>query len=216
MTKYRALILKAAKKYYDQLNKEDFSHDFNHVLRVERLAKRIAESENADIEIIEASSLLFDVARILEDQGKVSDHAEEGSKIAKQILEKINFPKEKIDAVCHAIFVHRKSKGRKPKTIEAEILQDADYLDALGAVDIVRVIASSFQSKKYKRPIYVEPVNDNKEIKSAIHYLLHKLKHPKLQPNNFHTKLGRQLAKDRFNFMKEFTERFIDEWKGKR
>ena len=216
MTKYREIILKSAKKYYDELNNEDFSHDFNHILRVERLAKRIAESENADIEIIEASCLLFDVARILEDKGKVSDHAEEGSKIAKQILDKINFPKEKIDSVCHAILVHRKSKGRKPETIEAKILQDADYLDALGAVDIARVIASSLQSKKYKRPIYVEPANGDKEIKSAIHYFLHKIEHSKLQPNKFHTKLGRQLAKERFDFMKKFTERFIDEWNGKR
>jgi len=216
MSKYREQILKLAKKYYDKLNKKDFSHNFDHILRVERLAKRIAKTENADIEIIEASCLLFDVARILEDQGKVEDHAEEGSKIAKEILERINFPSKKIDAVSHAILVHRKSKEKKPKTIEAKILQDADYLDALGAVDIARVIASALQSKKYKKPIYVNQPYDKKEIKSAINYFLHKLKHPKLQPNNFHTKLGRQLAKERFNFMKEFTERFIDEWNGKR
>src|SRR3989344_3154168 len=146
MTKYREPILKHAKKYYDELNEKDISHDFNHFLRVERLAKRIAKAEKADIEIIEASCLLFDVARILEDEGEVEDHAEEGSKIANEILEKIHFPKAKIEAVCHAILVHRKSKGRKPKTIEAKILQDADYLDALGAVDIARVIASSIQS----------------------------------------------------------------------
>jgi len=136
--------------------------------------------------------------------------------LQKKILEKINFPREKINSVCHAILVHRKSKGRKPETIEAKILQDADYLDALGAVDIARVIASSLQSKKYRRPIYVEPTDEDKKIKSAIHYFLHKLEHPKLQPSKFHTKLGRQLAKERFNFMKEFTERFIDEWNGKR
>lgn len=216
MTKYREQILKLAKKYYDQLNEEDFSHNFDHILRVERLAKRIAKTENADIEIIEASCLLFDIARILEDQGKVEDHAEAGSKIAREILERINFPPKKIDAVCHAILVHRKSKARKAETIEAKILQDADYLDVLGAVDIVRVIASSLQSKKYRRPIYTDtPYNENKN-ESAIHYFLYKLQHPKLQPKNFHTKLGRQLAKERFNFMKEFTERFIDEWNGKR
>ena len=54
------------------------------------------------------------------------------------------------------------------------------------------------------------------ESKSAIHYLLHKIEHPKLQPNKFHTELGRQLAEERYGFMKEFTERFIDEWNGKR
>ena len=217
-TEYRKLILKSTKKYYNDLNKQDFSHDFNHILRVERLAKRIAESENADIEIVEASSLLFDVARNLEDKGEVADHVEEGSKIARQILEKIDFPKDKINAVCHAILVHRKSKGRKPKTIEAKILQDADYLDALGAVDIARVIASALQSKKYKKPIYVENTNNSKEIKSksAIHYLLYELRYPKLQPSRFHTKLARQFAKERFNFTKEFVDRFIDEWNGKR
>ena len=216
MTQYRNLILRSAKKYYDKLNKEDFSHDANHLLRVERLAKRIAKSENADIEIIEASCLLFDIARILEDKGKVKDHAVEGGKIARKILEKIGFPKEKIEDVAYAILVHRKSKGITPKTIEAKILQDADYLDALGAIDVARVIASSLQSKKYKRPIYCELLGDCNENKSAIHYLLHEIRHPKLQPNKFHTKLGRQLAKERYNFLKTFTYRFIDEWKGEK
>jgi len=216
MTKFREQILKLIEEYYVQLNEKDFSHDFNHVLRVERLAKRIAEKENADIEIIEASCLLFDVARILEDQGKVQDHAEEGSRIAKEILEMINFPKEKINAVCHAILVHRKSKGREAETIEAKILQDADYLDALGAIDIARVIASALQSEKYKGPIYTEHPTGKTVNKSAIHYLQEKLAHPKLQPDQFHTKLGKELAKERFNFMNNFVEQFLDEWKGKR
>jgi uncharacterized protein len=215
-TKYREQILHEAQKYYTQLNKEDFSHDVNHVYRVERVSKRIARDERADMEVVEASCLLFDVARILEDKGKVEDHAEEGSKIARKILGKINFPEEKIEAVCHAIFVHRKSKDRKPETIEAKILQDADYLDALGAVDVTRVIASSLQSKKYKRPIHIDEPYDGKEIRSGIQYLEHELKHPKLQPNKFHTALGRRLAKERFAFTKEFTKRFIDEWNGKK
>lgn len=216
MTKYRELIIKEAQKYYDKLNKIDFSHNFDHFLRVERLAKRIGKEEKADIQILEASALLIDIARILEDERKTHDHAIEGAKIAKKILNKINFPKEKIEQVCYAIEVHRKSKGIKAKTIEAKILQDADYLDALGAIDISRVIASSLQSKKYKRPIFVEIPFDGKNINSAIDYFLLKIVHPKLEPKNFNTKLGRKLAKERFNFMKEFTHRFIDEWFGKK
>jgi uncharacterized protein len=213
---YREKILKLTKKYYKKLDGEDFSHNFDHFLRVEKLAKRIGKEENADLEVIEASCLLFDIARILEDEGKAKDHAEEGAKIAREILEKINFPNEKIDNVCHSILVHRKSKNRIPETIEAKILQDSDYLDAMGAIDIARVILSSFVSKKYKRPVYVdEPYTGNENL-SAIHYMIHKINHPKLQPENFNTKLGKDLAKERFKFSKNFVERFIKEWKGEK
>ncbi len=217
---YREKILEHTDKYYRKLNENDFSHNFDHITRVERLAKRIGKEEGADMDVVEAMCLLFDIARLSEDEGEVEDHAEAGSEIAKQILEEIGFPKDKIENVCHAIYVHRKSKNRVPKTIEAKILQDADYLDALGAVDVARVIASSIQTKKFRKPLYVdeyvgESYKDGKSI-STIHYFLHKLEHPKLQPSNFHTALGRKLAKERFRFMKEFTERFIAEWKGER
>ena len=86
----------------------------------------------------------------------------------------------------------------------------------MGAVDVARVIATSIQTKRFKKPLYVdEPYRGDKSI-STIHYFLHKLEHPKLQPSNFHTALGRKLAEERFRFMKEFTERFIAEWKGER
>ena len=218
MSKYRDKILKAADKYYKELNCSDFSHNFDHFLRVERLAKKIGDSEKADIDVLEAASLLFDVARNLEDKGKVLDHAEAGAKIARKILTGIGFPEEKIVNVCHAILVHRKSKDRSPETIEAKILQDADYLDALGVIAVIRTVASSFQSNKYKTPIYVEKpyIDDGDKNISAIHYVLYMTKHSKLQPEKFYTELGRILAKDRFEYMKEFVERFINEWSGKK
>ena len=112
------------------------------MLRVERLAKRIAKDEGADVEVVEAASLLFDIAR---------------------------------------------------------------------------VITSALQSKKYQKPIYVDqPYQEGMdENTSAIHYLLYKIRHPRLQPKKFHTRLGKKLAKERFEFMKEFAERFIAERKGK-
>lgn len=218
-SKYRYKIIKEAEKYYKLLNKKDFSHNINHFLRVEKMAKRIGKEEKADLEILEATSLLFDVARDLEDRGKVKDHAIAGSKIAKKILLKIGFPKEKINSVCYAILTHRKSKGEKPITIEAKILQDADYLDALGAIDITRILGSTFQSKKYKRPVFVDDgVRWSKikreEVKSAIHYLIHKLNLPKMQPKNFYTKFSRKIAKKRFKFAKQFAENFLAEWRG--
>lgn len=215
--KYRDLIIKQADKYYREYDGVETSHDFNHFLRVERIAKRIATEENADLEIIEAECLLFDVARMMEDRGEIQDHAEEGAKIAQKILTEVEFPQDKIDAVCYAISVHRRSTGINPKTIEAKILQDADYLDAMGAIDIIRVVTSSLQSKKYQRPIYIDkPFSDNDyDNSSAIHFIMSQIKHPKIQPSNFHTKLGQKFAEGRFKFMKEFVERFLDEWEGK-
>jgi uncharacterized protein len=216
-TKYRQKILDLTKEYRDELDNNDFSHDSNHIFRVESLAKSIAEDEGADLEIIEAASLIFDIARDLEDKGKVQDHAEEGANIARKVLKEINFPAGKIENVCHTIYVHRRSKDRIPETIEAKILKDADYLDALGAIDIARSISSSLQSRKYKMPIYVDKVFEpgDKDL-SAIHFMSHQVSSEKHQPEKFYTKKGRQMAKDRYTFLKEFVERFVDEWHGKR
>jgi uncharacterized protein len=215
-TNYREMILKEIQPYIEELDKKDFSHNRDHIFRVENIAKRIAKEKEADIEVVEAACLLFDIARDLEDKGKVEDHAEEGVKIAKEVLNKIGFPKNKIKNVCHAIFVHRRSKNRKPESLEAKILRDADYLDSMGAVDVARVIASSFQSKKYGKPIYIDNPYGEKEDPnySAIHFLFYKLNHPKHSPENFYTDLGKKMAKERFKFMKDYAERFVDEWHG--
>jgi len=218
-TKYRQKILELTKKYYNKLDKEDFSHNSDHFFRVENLAKRIAKDEKADVEVIEAASLLFDVARDLEDKGEIKDHAEEGAEIAKEILNKIDFPKEKIEKVCGAILAHRNSGNIEPKTLEAKILRDADYLDAMGAINVVRVIASSLQSQKYRRPIFIDKSYEDKDSVghiSAYHFMLYQVNNPKHQPENFYTKLGKRFAKDRFKFSKEYVERFIDEWHGER
>jgi uncharacterized protein len=216
-SKYRELIIKKASRYYREYDGVETSHDFNHFLRVERIAKRIAEEELADIEIVEAECLLFDVARMMEDRGEIEDHAKEGAAIARNILFEIGFPSEKIDKVCYAISVHRRSAGINPESIEAKILQDADYLDAMGAIDIVRVISSSIQTKKYKKPIYINTPfsKDSYDNSSAIHFIMSQVKHPKIQPENFHTKLAQKLAIGRFKLMKEFVERFLAEWEGK-
>ena len=215
-TKFREVILEQIQPYIDDLDKEDFSHNSDHIFRVEHIAKRIAKDEGADVEVVEAACLLFDIARGLEDCGEIEDHAQKGAEIAKDILPKVGFPEEKIEQVCHAIFVHRRSKDRVPQTLEAKILRDADYLDAMGAVDIARVFASALQSQKYQKPIFVDkPYEDGDDPNfSAIHFLFYKLNHPKHNPENFYTRLGREMAKERFDFMKEYTERFVDEWHG--
>lgn len=216
-SKYRNKILKETKKYYDKLDEKDFSHNSSHFFRVENLVKEITKTEKADLEILEAAALMFDIARSLEVVKKIKDHAEEGAKIAEKILLKIKFPKNKIQGVCHVILAHRRNRDVEPKTIEAKILCDADRLEAMGAISVARVIASSLQSPKYRRPIFVEKIksgnNDTRNL-SAIHFMVYMINHKKHQPNNFYTKMGKKMAVERMRFLKEYVKRFVEEWRG--
>jgi len=99
-------------------------HDWFHVERVFRTALKIGKTEKADMSILKPAVLLHDIARKKEDIGKVKCHAQEGAKIAKKILNDLGYPKEKIKQITYAIKVHRYKRQIKPKTLEAQILQE--------------------------------------------------------------------------------------------
>jgi uncharacterized protein len=193
----------------------DPSHGFDHTERVYRLAVRIAKQENVDLEIVQAAALLHDLARHLENPDKGICHAEESAKLAPEILKSINFPEEKIPKVVHAIEVHRYSKQLKAETKEAEILQDADRLDALGAIAIGRVFT---RGGSKKRPLHDPSIKADEEYnvktkaKTSINHFYEKIL--KIKPETFKTKLAQEIAKERYAYVKEFVERFEKEWKG--
>lgn len=186
-------------------------HGFDHVERVHRMAIKIAKEENADLQIVDASAWLHDIARVNEDSGRCKDHAEEGAKLARPILKKFNFPEKKIKEVQHAIFAHRYSKKRTASTKEAKILQDADRLDALGAICIARV----FTYNGYKKnPIYDPKRKPEKDYHgqdtTAINHFYEKIL--KIKPSTFHTKTAKKIAKERYDFIKLFLKKFKEEW----
>lgn len=135
-------------------------HDKFHVDRVCRLAVRIAEEEKADLDVVRASVLLHDIARAMEDEGRIEDHAVEGAKMAREVLEEVGFPEEKIEKVVHCIQVHRFRKGVETETLEGKILQDADRLDIIGAIGLARVFARGGWGNK---PIYDPSIPPKKE-----------------------------------------------------
>jgi uncharacterized protein len=201
---------KEVKKYYEDLG----GHGFDHVERVHNLAMRIARQEEADLEIVDASAWLHDIAHLKEDRNECSCHAEHGSKMAKKILEKKGFPQEKIKGVVHAISVHRFSKGKKAETKEAKILQDADRLDALGAICIARV----FQYNGFRGlPVYEPGRKPDKKYHgqetNAINHFYEKIL--KIKPESFYTRLARKMAKERYCFIEKFLNQFKSEWEGR-
>ena len=124
---------------------EDETHGVNHVLRVTCLATYLATIEHADLDVVIASSLLHDIGRPLEDQINVH-HAIASGYVARLLLDLVDFPKDKIEHVINAIITHSFSLGRSPSSLEGLILSDADKIDALGFIGVVRALANGFKT----------------------------------------------------------------------
>jgi len=185
-------------------------HDKSHVERVYNLAMRIAKKERADLDVVKAAVLLHDIARALEDEGKIADHAVESAKMARKILEEVNFPKEKTIKVVHCIEAHRFKKGMKAESLEAQILQDADRLDILGAIGIARVFTRGGWSNL---PIYdpsVPPKEkyDGKSL-SSVNHIYEKILKVK---DTVNTKTAKKIAEERHKFVEQFLDRLLKEW----
>jgi len=205
-------ITKRIERYFGETS----SHGFDHTQRVCNMAMHLAEDEDVDLDIIQVSALLHDIARHKESLGEVVCHADEGARMAEGILREVGFPVEKISQVVYAIRVHRYGKRITPDTLEASILQDADRLDALGAICIARVFSFSV---KMNRPMYdlsipPNPNYDGKSIRSqtAINHFYEKIL--KIKPETFKTKKAQEIARGRYQAIVDFVERFKKEWVG--
>lgn len=126
------LSVDAARQLYERSGS---GHDFDHVIRVLELAQRIALTEGADLAIVRTAALLHDVG---ENEGR-KDHHLRGAAIARDILQ--DEPQEFVEAVAHAIEAHRFRADPTPCTLEAQVVSDADKLDAIGAIGVARVFA---------------------------------------------------------------------------
>ena len=198
------------KKLVKQKMKNDTAHDFSHVLRVYKLSEKIGKKENADLSILLPSSLLHDLKNSKKNIFQRKKSSEETFVLSKKILKKLKFPSDKIEKILYCISVHSFSKSIKPKTLEAKILQDADRIDALGAIGIARVFAVG---ENLKKPFYDlnEPftkkriLNDNKNSIDHFYVKLLKLK------NKINTKTAKKVAIQRHEFLKMFLKQFKKE-----
>ena len=188
-------------------------HDKSHVERVYNLAVRIAKEENADLDVVKAAVLLHDIARAMEDEGKIEDHATEGARMARKVLEEVNFPKEKIDEVIHCIEAHRFKKGVEAESLEAKILQDADRLDIIGAIGVARVFTRGGWGNL---PIYDPSIPPKEEYDgrslSSVNHIYEKILKVK---DTINTNTAKEIAEERHKFVEQFLERLLKEWKGK-
>lgn len=207
-----AKIKKEAQRYFKNARG---SHDWSHIERVYNLAIKIGKKEKADLEILKLAAILHDIGRKHQDEvnGKI-DHAEIGAELARKILEKFNFKKEKIEKIIHCIETNRFRGNKKPESKEAKILFDADKLDAIGATGIGRafLFAGEVGAKLHNKDVDIEKTKAYSKEDTAYREFMVKLR--KIKERMF-TKEGKRIARERHKFMVNFFNRLNKEVDGK-
>jgi uncharacterized protein len=215
-------LWKIAEPYYP---KNDQAHGRSHIERVLKNAKEIGKREGADLAIIEVATILHDMFESKETHSNIEGfrHEVQGALEAKSILGTLGFDRQFIEAVSHCIESHRKRTGPEPRTIEAKCLFDADKLDCIGAIGVLR---SAFVSFDHGQELYKEE-KDLAEYKrrnirpdgTIIDFSLHSsnLEYQlslKEVAGRMYTETGKRLAKERAAFMDDFYSRLEKEMKG--
>jgi len=206
------LTIEQARAWYP----DDPVHGIDHVLRVYRMAERLAEIEGADLEIVRAAALLHDAQT---EETTRQDHQHASAGFARRILLAENWDESKISAVEHCIRAHRYREQREsPDTLEAKVLYDADKLDAIGAIGAARAIAYAAMTGN---PAYAPPSQyfiqsgrtEPGENYSAYHEYLFKLSKLK---NGLYTASAKAIAEQRHRYLAEFFDQLIAEIKAER
>lgn len=194
MTQLNQVIQFAKQK----LKNEVTAHDYSHSERVMKIAKYIGEqsSHSVDLEIIQVASITHDII-----DKKVAINVDDTTKELISKLTEIGYSQSQIDHILDIIQNMSYSTGRIPKTEEGKIVQDADRLEAIGAIAIARTFA---YGGKLNRLIY-EKKNDNCSIAHFYEKLL-------LLKDMMNTEAGKQIATKRHEYMKNYLEQFYLEW----
>jgi uncharacterized protein len=212
------LIDKTIRFVKTTLAQAEGGHDWFHIERVYKNALLIAESEKCDLEIVQLGALLHDIA-----DSKFHDGDESiGPKTARTFLESEKVEPTIIDHVI-AIIENISFKGGKVErqfsSIELDIVQDADRLDAIGAIGIARTFNyGGFKNRALYNPEIAPNLSMTKdEYKNneapTINHFYEKLL---LLKDKMNTETGKQIAQDRHRYMEDFLKQFYAEWEGKK
>ncbi len=213
-TQQEAIIQKTKEFVQKTLEKAESGHDYWHIQRVLKASITIAQNEGADMYIVQMGALLHDIA----DSKFHNGDETVGPKVAKDFLLQENVDEQTIDhivKIIENISFKNTFSGQKFTSKELEIIQDADRLDAIGAIGIARAfIYGGHKNNLMYDPDFVIDENMTKEqykkgSTATINHFYEKLLKLKDLMN---TKTGKKLAEDRHNFMLLFLEQFYKEW----
>ena len=188
----------------------DAAHDEGHVRRVVANARAFGESEGADLAVVLPAAWLHDCVAIAKNSPQRSSASRLAAERAGELLHAVAYPAQHIPAIEHAIAAHSFSARILPQTLEAKVVQDADRLDALGAVGIARTLitggANGTPLYDFSEPFPVTRAADDRT--SIIDHFFTKLL--KLA-ETMQTAAGQAAAQQRAQFLKQFLMQFGNE-----
>ena len=208
-------LVQNATKFIKEIFQNDFSgHDFFHSMRVYRTAINIAEAEHADLEVVALAALLHDV-----DDRKLSPMTAEKKENAARFMRSQNVSESEIRQVCQIIdeVSFKGTDSVRPSTPEGKCVQDADRLDALGAIGIARTFA---YGGSHHRAIHDPELPPRTAMNQAQYYsskstsLNHFYEKLFLLEGMMNTETGKAIARKRTQYMQQFVDEFLNEWDG--
>jgi len=183
----------------------DSAHDQGHAMRVLKLAEVLGKAEGADLSILRPAALLHDIGCAPKHLGKEKESEDRTLILARAMLSKAGYGLKDIQTILDMIKVHGYSRGIVPTDLEGKILQDADRLDAMGAIGIARTFLVGGSTN---RPMYHldDPWAKGREADDKAYNLDHfKRKLLKLK-DGMHTATARKLAQERHEFLEKYLE----------
>ena len=192
------------KKVERMLEGRDPAHDFHHLMRVYKNAKRIGRREGTNMDILLPAVLLHDLVVYPKGSTKSSKSSDESANLAENILHSYGYPQDQINQICYCIRTHSYSKRVVPASLEGRILQDADRLDALGAIGIARTFSvggSENRTFYNANDPFCRSDRDLDDMQWTLDHFQTKL----LKLEHFmHTQTAKKIAKERTRFMMQF------------
>ena len=188
----------------------DAAHDRAHVTRVVTMARRLAEDEEAQMDVVVPAAWLHDCVVVPKDAPDRAEASRRAAEAARTLLKSEGYPEQWIPDIEHAIAAHSYSGDVAPDTTEAEVVQDADRLDALGAIGIARcfTVGGALDQSLYDPD---DPFCDDRAPDDDTCTLDHFYAKLLRLPDTMQTEAGRAEAERRAAFLREYLDQLRDE-----
>lgn len=207
---WQAQLVALASKLAD----DDGAHDISHLHRVWHTASGLLNNyPAADAQVVQAACYLHDLVNLPKNHPERQTASRQAAQLARTHLQAMYFPADKLDGVAHAIEAHSFSACITPTTIEAQVVQDADRLDALGAVGLARLFYTAGRmGSQLAHPD--DALGKQRELDDRQYALDHIACKLETLPASMQTAAGRRVGEERVQWLRDFRDTFAAEWSG--